>query len=178
MRKTISCLLLAGAVTAASPAAASDKSWKNVADIGLAGIGAADVIFTLAERDHNGAVQLAESTLAAFAVTEGLKYAVNERRPNGGNHSFPSGHATLAFAGAGYVFERYGWKAGVPLELVATVVGVARVKSHDHHWYDVVAGAAIGTGSAVLFTHRLNENARLSLGGDSQGGIVQVAARF
>jgi len=178
MRTTISCLLVAGALAASAPAAASDKTWKNVADIGLVGIAAADVGFTFYEHDHNGAIQLAESTLAAFAVTEGLKYAVNERRPNGGNHSFPSGHATLAFAGAGYVFERYGWKAGLPLEVLATVVGVARVKSHDHHWYDVVAGAAIGTGSAVLFTHRLNDNARVSVGGDSQGGIVQIAARF
>ncbi len=177
MRKTMTCLFVAGALTAA-PAAASDKSWKNVADIGLASIGAADVIATFYEEDHNGAIQLAESTLAAFAVTEGLKYAVNERRPNGGNHSFPSGHSTLAFAGAGYVFERYGWQAGLPLEVVATLVGVARVKSHDHHWYDVVAGAAVGTGSAVLFTHRLNDHTRVSVGGDTQGGVIQIAARF
>ena len=32
----------------------------------------------------------------------------------------------------------------------ATAIGVERVASDRHHWYDVVAGAAVGVGSAEL----------------------------
>ena len=32
----------------------------------------------------------------------------------------------------------------------ATALGVERVASDRHHWYDVVAGAAVGIGSAEL----------------------------
>src|SRR5690349_3992866 len=39
----------------------------------------------------------------AFVITEGLKYAINERRPNGGLHSFPSGHTSIAFTGAEFI---------------------------------------------------------------------------
>ncbi|MFM6936630.1 MAG: hypothetical protein ACKOXH_02940, partial [Aquirufa sp.] len=34
------------------------------------------------------------------AITQGLKYAVNETRPDGTEHSFPSGHTATAFFGA------------------------------------------------------------------------------
>ena len=178
MRKTISCLVVAGAVAAGSPAAASDKAWHTFADIGAIGIPAAAFGISVYENDRNGQIQLAETGLLTLGVTEGLKYAINERRPNGGNHSFPSGHTSLAFAGAGYIHQRYGWQTGLPFEVLAAVVGYSRVKTRDHHWYDVVAGAAIGEGSAILFTRRLRDDARISVGGDRKGGVVQLAMRF
>ena len=92
--------------------------------------------------------------------------------------AFPSGHTSVAFASAAYIHQRYGWQTGLPFEVLAAVVGYSRVKTRDHHWYDVVAGAAIGEGSAFLFTRRLNEDTRVSIGGDSKGGVVQFATRF
>ncbi|QXQ08015.1 phosphatase PAP2 family protein [Sphingosinicellaceae bacterium] len=166
------------ALVVAAPAAASDKAWHLFADLGAYGIPVAAAGITVLNSDHNGLVQLAETGALTFASTEGLKYAVNERRPNGGNHSFPSGHTSLAFAGAGYLHARYGWQTGLPFELVAALVGYSRVHTHDHHWYDVVAGAAIGEGSAFLFTRRLNDSTRVSMGGDSTGGLVQLSTRF
>ena len=172
---TLGCSAL---LAAAAPAHASDKFYRSFADAGAVGIPAAAFALTVYEHDHNGLVQLVETGGLTLAATEALKYGINERRPNGGNHSFPSGHTSLAFAGAGFIHARYGWKLGLPFELLAAGVGYSRVKTKDHHWYDVVAGAAIGEGSAFLFTRRLNENARLSIGGDTKGGMVQFAARF
>jgi membrane-associated phospholipid phosphatase len=169
---------LAAGLTMATPAAASDTFWQTYADIGAIGIPVAAGIITLAEDDPNGMRQLALTGGSAILATEALKYSINSTRPNGGDHSFPSGHATLAFSGAGYLRVRYGWKVGLPFEILAATVGFARVQSHDHHWYDVVAGAAIGEGAAMIFTHRLDENMRVSVGGDTQGGMVSFSARF
>jgi len=170
--------LLAAAVLAAAPAAANDKFWHGVADIGEIGIPLAAGGISLYEHDRTGLIQLAETGALTVAATEALKYSVDERRPNGGTRSFPSAHTSIAFAGAGYLHARYGWKVGLPFEALATVVGFARVHTRDHHWYDAVAGAAIGEGSAYLFTRRLNRTTRLTAYGDSGGGGMQFATRF
>jgi len=177
--RALSLIPLAAALLAsANPAAASDKLWRTVGDAGAIGIPLAAGGITLYESDRNGLFMLGETGLLTGGLSEGLKYAVREHRPNGGLHSFPSLHTAAAFAGAGYLQARYGWKVGLPFELAATLVGFARVKSHDHHWYDVVAGAAIGEGSAFIFTRRLNENVQISPYGDSKGGGVAVGVKF
>ena len=87
-----------------------------------------------------------------FAVTQGLKCAIHEKRPDGtDNKSFHSGHTAVAFCGATTLMHEYRkvspW-IGVAGYAVATGVAVDRVRRNRHHWYDVVAGAAIGTASA------------------------------
>lgn len=82
-----------------------------------------------------------------------LKYSIRELRPDHSNyHSFPSGHSTVAFATAGFLQRRYGWKFGAPAYALATYTAVGRVLAKKHHWWDVVAGAAIGVGAAYVFT--------------------------
>lgn len=165
-------------VSVGSPSLASDKFYKTFADVGALGIPIAATAISIYEHDHNGLVQGAETVALALTATEVLKYSIDERRPNGGHYSFPSGHTALAFSGAGYLHARYGWKVGLPFELIAAGVGYSRVKTRDHHWYDVVAGAAIGEGSAFLLTRRLSENVRVSVGGDTTDATMAVAARF
>ena len=41
-------------------------------------------------------------------MTQGLKYAINETRPDGTDHSFPSGHTATAFFGACMLDRYYG----------------------------------------------------------------------
>jgi membrane-associated phospholipid phosphatase len=84
----------------------------------------------------------------------------------------------LAFASAGYPQARYGWKTGLPFEFLAATIGFARVQSKEHHWYDVVAGATLGEGSAFLLTKRFDENVRISAAGDTTGGLSSLSARF
>jgi membrane-associated phospholipid phosphatase len=80
----------------------------------------------------------------AGAVTYGLKYTVEEQRPNGEEGSFPSGHTAISFAGAEFIRKEYGWRWGAPAYAAATFVGWSRVATDDHWWHDVVAGGAIG----------------------------------
>jgi membrane-associated phospholipid phosphatase len=74
-----------------------------------------------------------------------LKYAVNRTRPNGDPRSFPSGHATAAFATATVLQEHYGWKLGLPMYAAAAYVAAERVTQQKHWPSDVVAGATLGT---------------------------------
>lgn len=59
--------------------------------------------------------------------------------------SFPSGHASSAFATAGSLAYSYGWKAGVPAYLVATSIGISRIRENRHWLSDVVGGAFLGS---------------------------------
>jgi undecaprenyl-diphosphatase len=60
---------------------------------------------------------------------------------------FPSDHATAAFAIAGALILRLGWRWW-PVLLAAAVLAVVRVVLGLHYPTDVIAGAALGLGSA------------------------------
>ena len=77
-------------------------------------------------------------------ATYSLKYSINAERPNGGGQSFPSGHTSVAFAGAEFIRKEYGGWWGVPAYLAAGYVGWSRVETKNHWTRDVLAGAAIG----------------------------------
>lgn len=81
-------------------------------------------------------------------MTEGLKYTVNETRPNGEKHSFPSGHAAFAFASATILDREYGHVSpwiSVGGYVCATGTQVLRIK-HNAHWLgDLAVGAGLGT---------------------------------
>ena len=67
----------------------------------------------------------------------------------GSYQSFPSGHATNAFAFATGIAGHYdGWLVPTIVYTVATSVAVARVNDHVHWPSDVVAGALIGRATA------------------------------
>lgn len=90
---------------------------------------------------------LMAAMLRTEVVTYGLKYSVNEQRPNGGSHSFPSGHTSAAFAGAEFMRKEFGWGWGTPAYAAASFVGWSRVASGNHWSRDVFAGALIGIAS-------------------------------
>ena len=66
--------------------------------------------------------------------------------------SFPSDHATAAFAIAVALFLRHR-KAGWIAVAMATVLAVARVAVGTHYPGDVAAGALIGATAALVFWH-------------------------
>lgn len=82
-------------------------------------------------------------------VTAGLKYSINETRPNGESRSFPSGHTSIAFTGAEFIRKEYGWRWAAPAYVAAGFVGWSRVEAKKHYVHDVLAGAALG----VLANH-------------------------
>lgn len=71
--------------------------------------------------------------------------------------SFPSGHATTAFAAAGVVAALHP-RLGPPVVALAALVAVSRVYLGVHYPADVVAGAVLGLAIAALVVgaaHRL-----------------------
>ena len=100
------------------------------------------------------AVNTVASVAVAYVGKTVLKAVVNEERPDhSDNKSFPSGHASMAFAAARSIdkeFRKDSPWISVAGYAAATAVGVERVVNDHHHWYDVLAGAALGFGSAEL----------------------------
>lgn len=111
---------------------------------------------TLYLDDKEGQNQFYKSFGTNLGVTYGLKYGVNKKRPNGGEHSFPSGHTSAAFQGASFIHKRYGLKYAIPAYIGATFVGYSRVHSDAHYTSDVIAGALIGSLSSFYFTTQYN----------------------
>ena len=96
----------------------------------------------------------AASYVVATATTYSLKHIVRERRPDGSDkRSFPSGHATYAFAGATMLHHEYG-KLSPWVSIggfgVAALVSADRIRLDRHYLHDVCAGAAIGVLSTEL----------------------------
>lgn len=110
-------------------------------------------VVSLAKGDYKGLLQHLEAGAVTVATTYLLKYTIDKRRPDGSdNHSFPSNHTGIAFVGASFLQQRYGPRWGVPAYAVAAYVGWGRIYCKQHDFWDVLAGAAIGTTSALLLT--------------------------
>jgi membrane-associated phospholipid phosphatase len=164
---------------ATAPATASDHGWNTASGIGRDVLVAAAFGVPAVQGDWTGDLQAGGSMGAAFLVSEGLKHVVREERPDrSDDKSFPSGHASVSFAAAATLENRYGWKVGLPAFALASFVGASRVEARKHHWYDVAAGAAIGTGSGFLLTTKRTGGVRLVPFADSQGGGISVAMRL
>jgi membrane-associated phospholipid phosphatase len=119
---------------------------------------------------------LAESLATGVLVTGAIKVMVGRHRPDwdaeidsaGSRRSFPSGHATQAFAIAtyaalylrGHVFDKMRGNSRLPWWEAATYGGIAlaatglageRVLHNRHHLTDVLVGGLLGTASSTLF---------------------------
>ena len=98
---------------------------------------------------------LIRAQLVNGLVTRTLKLSVGRERPDGGGHSFPSGHASSTFATAGVLGAHFGWRVALPAYAIAGFVGWARVRDDQHWATDVAAGATIGAivGHSVARLH-------------------------
>jgi membrane-associated phospholipid phosphatase len=127
--------------------------WQNVADLGLHGT---------------------EAVILSGAITGVLKDLAGRARPNvtadtnphdfgfgrgfrgGAYQSFPSGHATAAFAAASAVtsesrrwWPHEQWVVATVMYGGATLVGLSRMYNNAHWASDVALGAGIGTFSGI-----------------------------
>lgn len=162
-----------------TPAWADEGDWATASDVTRDALIVAAFGVPLIKKDGDGAIQAGLSLVAAGGTSYLLKEAFPETRPDGSdNKSFPSGHTATSFAAAATLQNRYGWKIGLPAHAAAAFVGLARVEADKHHWYDVVAGAALGEISGLLLTKKQNENVQVWPWAESKGGGVTVAMRF
>lgn len=153
-------MVAAGALFVAVPPLAQSRKWVGN-EIGMHNVGSADdylrflpllgyeVLDFAGVKSRRPFVDRvivgATATLLTTAVTYGIKYSVKEMRPNGeSEHSFPSGHASIAFMGAELLRQDYGPWVGAGGYVVATGIGVMRIIGGAHWFNDVLAGAGIG----------------------------------
>lgn len=142
-------------------------------------------------------LRIGASVVVAGAATGFLKEAVGRSRPSedpdhadrvrpfSGHFSFPSGHATIAFAAATAI-DRETTSRWVPWAVypAAALIGWSRV--HDrHHWTsDVVAGATLGAWTALKTETLLRDRAArhsalgLELVPDAGAMALGLAYRF
>ncbi len=99
---------------------------------------------------RNHALRAADAIGTSVLLSEGLKHLFREKRPDSNAHdSFPSGHATAAFAAATVESDLHPKEA--PLWFLgAALISYSRVRLHRHYERDIVAGALLGYGTARL----------------------------
>ncbi len=106
----------------------------------------------LSDGDHakNHALRAADAIGTATLLSEGFKNLFHEKRPDSSAHdSFPSGHATAAFAAATVESDLHPHEAPYWF-LGATLISYSRIRLHRHYGRDVIAGALLGYGTARL----------------------------
>ena len=129
-------------------------------------IAGSQMIYGILDKDKQArqkSIELLLSVEAGMLLSQGMKLAVNRTRPqyewpgkvfslsSSNTKSFPSGHATIAFATATTLALQYKkWYVTVPAFAWATGVSYSRMYLGKHYPSDVLAGAAIGVGSAFL----------------------------
>ncbi len=170
-------LLLSGIYPSAH--ADSENTWEDISNIGVVSLIGAALILPYTRADREGQKQAVYSIATATGVSLIGKALIDEERPdNSDNESFPSGHTASAFASATTLHRRYGWRTGIPAYAVATLTGIARERARKHHWYDVVAGAAIGGISGWFFTDAFDNKIQLVPWVDSKSGGVAISMRW
>lgn len=141
----------------------SRKAVRTSTDVVLIAMPVATLGIAIAHKDWKGIGIGAAEAAGTLAVTYGLKYAVHKRRPDGSDRrSFPSGHSSLVFTDASFLMRRYGWKFGVPAYALATYVAWGRVYVRKHDFWDVAAGAAIGSAIGLLATRPFMKQVELA----------------
>jgi membrane-associated phospholipid phosphatase len=81
--------------------------------------------------------------------------------PGSSNDSFPSGHATEAFAIASVISARSkSWPIPVVAYGLATIVAMDRINTRNHYASDVVAGALIGSSIGHFIVNRHGEQGK------------------
>jgi len=170
-------LLMIGIISSAQ--AVNNKQWGNISDVGVYTLAGAALALPAVRDDWQGFRQAAFSIGTAEILSTLGKSVVHEQRPDhSDNKSFPSGHTTLAFASATTMYRRYGWQTAIPAYTLASLTAYARVDARKHHWYDVVAGAVIGTGSGWFFTDAFNSKVQLVPWADSKSAGVLVGMQW
>ena len=126
-------------------------------------IAASTLILSLHGKKQNSSLKSFASDLLRTQIFNGsitmlIKRLVNRTRPDGTPYSYPSGHASTAFASAGVIYHHFGYKTGIPAFVTATYVGLSRLQENKHYVTDVVAGAIIGTYVSFKIVKRSKSN--------------------
>lgn len=95
------------------------------------------------------------AVIVSQVLTQAVKVSSQRDRPTGECCSFPSGHASAAFATASVLERHLGYRGAWPTFVIATYVATSRLHDNRHFLSDVVFGSALGiaTGWTVVGRH-------------------------
>ncbi|MBW8686875.1 phosphatase PAP2 family protein [Chitinophaga rhizophila] len=118
-------------------------------------------------------ILLGMSSVLVTSSTFFIKKATGRLRPDGSTYnSFPSGHTSVAFMTAQFMWEEYKdvspWY-GVAGYAVAATTGVLRIYNNRHWVSDVIAGAGLGILSTKAAYWAYPKIQRLFVGKNSDG---------
>lgn len=143
-----------------SPSTPGSATAGNFIGNGVVQAGGAIGVWLAGLSTHNVKVEVTGADLIRAQalnglLTQAIKIGTQRMRPDGGSHSFPSGHTSASFATAAVIQRNYGTVASMPFYALGGFVGWSRIRS-NHHWLsDAVAGAALGiiSGRAATRDH-------------------------
>jgi membrane-associated phospholipid phosphatase len=154
--------------------------YDNISNAGIAAmLGGAAGMWVLSYPKHHEhwretGFLAAEAVLNSMAMTEAMKYSLGRQRPNEGNGSgpffhggvsFPSEHASAAFAAAGVIAHEYpGPLTKIAVYALAGLVDYSRFRARQHFPSDVFVGSMLGTMVAQSVYSRHHDP---ELGGES-----------
>ena len=144
------------------------RTSKHFATVGSGALGVSIALAQIIWDQPNGLMHARAIALTTMTHVS-LAFIFQRQRPdNRGDYlpfpsSYPSGHASSAFASAGALQYAYGWKAGVPAYAVATAVAMSRIAENAHWISDITSGITLGVfwARASYLTH-LNPQTPLS----------------
>ena len=153
---------------------------QKIGDVILFALPAATLGSSFIIGDGKGAWQFTKGLILTEAITYGLKYGINKPRPDkSDDNAFPSGHTSTVFHSAGYVHRRYGFKYSIPAYALAGFTAASRIDSKKHDILDVIAGAAIGLGSNLLFTTEYQqEHMQLTFSSNDDSYLLGYTYKF
>ncbi len=170
-------ILIIHPVNAQSTLSTTQRNVRISTDVFAIAMPVVTLTYMFATSDWQGLKQGTFTALTATSITYLLKYTIHKTRPDGSDrHSFPSMHTATMFANAAFLQQRYGWKIGIPAYTLAMYVGWGRTFAKKHDWWDVLVGAAIGAGSAYIFTRPIAQKADLKIAPYSNGLSHGVSA--
>lgn len=149
-------------------------------DLILVALPASTALSTIVLKDKKGFWQFTKSFATNLALTGGLKYVIDKRRPEDeGGQAFPSGHTSITFQSASFVHRRYGFKYAIPAYALAGWTGYSRINATKHDGWDVLAGAVVGIGSSFIFTTPYQrENMQLTFSSSDDQYLLGFVYRF
>ena len=133
---------------------------------GIPGIILLKGIITKEKEDFWKSGEMLSTSLLSSLMVFGLKSTIKRDRPfvtypeitkhtHGGSYSMPSGHTSICFASATAVSLIYPkWYVIAPMYTWASLVGYSRMYLGVHYPSDILAGAIVGSGTAIA-THYL-----------------------
>lgn len=156
------------------------KTVERLGDVILIALPTATLATSFIIGDEKGVWQFTKGLLLTTGITYGLKLSVNKQRPDmSNNNSFPSGHTSTVFHSAGYVHRRYGFKYAIPSYALAGFTAFSRIDAKKHDILDIIAGAAIGLGSNLLFTTEYQQkHFELTFSSTNQEFMVGLTYKF